>query len=293
MLKKRVLLFVFTCFLMLTVLSVDLDYWALQAPYGTGAVSRGSLSVYTNPAALILQTKWEANFLSTIWQSTEGDAYKIFGVNVIQPFQNGFAGSLDILYGALTDPDNDDRYASFGYAMAGKLNDLAWGARIVAGRFDQKDDDDAYYGSANFGLMYNVAEHTRIMINANAPQIITSNATLFEKNRPESFWVGGGLMSSTEDARAYLSVQGYSKETDPMMSANFGGGFKVGFLNFDLSLSMMDFEKDLNLEKIQTYGNGMIMLDFQDFGVGLSASIPLHGVSLSDTKYSLFVSARW
>ena len=283
----------FTCFLLLTVLSVDLDYWALQAPYGTGAVSMGSLSVYTNPAALILQTKWEANFLSTIWQSTEGDSYKIFGVNVIQPFQNGFAGSLDILYGALTDPDNDDRYASFGYSMAGKLNDLAYGARIVAGRFDQKDDEDAYYGSANFGLMYNVAEYTRIMINANAPQIVTSNATLFEKNRPESFWVGGGLMTSTQDARAYLSVQGYSKEKDPMMSANFGGGFKVGFLNFDLSLSMMDFEKDLDLTNVQTYGNGMLLLDFEDFGVGLSASIPLHGISLSDTKYSLFVSARW
>ena len=272
---------------------MDLDYWALQAPYGTGAVSMGSLSVYTNPAALILQTKWEANFLSTIWQSTEGDSYKIFGVNVIQPFQNGFAGSLDILYGALTDPDNDDRYASFGYSMAGKLNDLAYGARIVAGRFDQKDDEDAYYGSANFGLMYNVAEYTRIMINANAPQIVTSNATLFEKNRPESFWVGGGLMTSTQDARAYLSVQGYSKEKDPMMSANFGGGFKVGFLNFDLSLSMMDFEKDLDLTNVQTYGNGMLLLDLEDFGVGLSASIPLHGISLSDTKYSLFVSARW
>ncbi len=293
MLKKKIMMCVFTCFLTLTGLSVDLDYWSLQAPYGTGAVSRGSLSVYTNPAALILQNKWEANFLSTIWQQSEDHAYKIFGVNVIQPFQNGFAGSLDILYGDLIDPASDDRYASFGYSIAGQLNDLAWGARIVAGRFDQKDDDDAYYGSANFGLMYNVAEHTRIMVNTNAPQIVTTNATLFEKNRPESFWVGGGLMSSTEDARAYLSVQGYNKETKPMMSANFGGGFKVGFLNFDLSLSMMDFEKDFDLTNVQTYGNGMVLLDFKDFGVGLSASIPLHGVSFSETKYSLFVSARW
>ena len=165
LLKKRTLIVVFLCFLLITALSVDLDYWALQAPYGTGAVSRGSLSVYTNPAALVLQKKWEANFLSTIWQDTEGEAYKIFGVSVIQPFQNGFAGSLDILYGALTDPDEDDRYASFGYSLAGKLNDLAWGARILAGRFDKKDDKDAYYGSANFGLMYSVAEHTRLMIN--------------------------------------------------------------------------------------------------------------------------------
>jgi len=272
---------------------VDLDYWALQAPYGTGAVSRGSLSVYTNPAALVLQRKWEANFLSTIWENTEGDAYKIFGVNVIQPFQNGFAGSLDILYGALTDPDEDDRYASFGYSLAGKLNDLAWGARVVAGRFDKKEDKDAFYGSANFGLMYSVAEYTHIMINANAPQIVTSNASLFEKNRPESFWVGGGLMSSTEDGRAYLSVQGYSKEKDPMMSANFGGGFKLGFFNFDLSLSMMEMEKELDFSTVKTYGNGMVLLDFEDFGVGLSASIPLHGVSLSDTKYSLFVTGRW
>lgn len=100
-------------------------------------------------------------------------------------------------------------------------------------------------------------------------------------------------MSSTEDARAYLSVQGYSKEKDPMMSANFGGGFKVGFLNFDLSLSMMDFEKDLDFSTVQTYGNAMFLLDFEGFGVGVSASIPLHGLSLTDTKYSLFVSGRW
>jgi len=293
LLKKKILMFVFTCILTLTVLSVDLDYWALQAPYGTGACSRGSLSVYTNPAALILQTKWEANFLSTIWQQSEDNAYKIFGVNVIQPFQNGFAGSIDILYGDLIDPSSDDRYASFGYSIAGKLNDLAWGARIVAGRFDKKEDDDAYYGSANFGLMYNVAEHTRIMVNTNAPQIVTSNATLFEKNRPESFWVGGGLMSSTEDARAYLSLQGYRKDEQALMSANFGGGFKISFINFDMSLSFMDFEKDQELANVKTYGNGMVLFDFKDFRVGLSASIPLHGVSLSETKYSFFVSARW
>jgi len=131
------------------------------------------------------------------------------------------------------------------------------------------------------------------MINANAPQIVTSNATLFEKNRPESFWVGGGIMSSTDEGRAYVSVQGYSKEKDPLMSANFGGGFKVGFMNFDLSLSLMDFEKNLDISSVQAYGNGLVLLDFEDFGVGLSASIPLHGVSLNNTKYSLFVTARW
>lgn len=293
MLNKKVLLFVVLSCLLMTAFSVDLDYWALQAPYGTGACSRGSLSVYTNPAALVLQEKWEANFLSTVWQDKAGDAYRIFGVNVIQPFQNGFAGSLDILYGALTDPNEDDRYASFGYSLAGKLNDLAWGARILGGRFDKKDDKDAYYGSANFGLMYAVAEHTHLMINANAPQIITSDASLFEKNRPESFWGGGGIMSSTENARAYLSLQGYTKEKDPMMSTNFGGGFKVGFFNFDLSLSLMNVELELDASEIQAYGNGMVLLDFENFLVGMSASIPLHGFSLSETKYSLFVSGRW
>jgi hypothetical protein len=276
-----------------TGLAVDLNYWSLQAPYGTGATAKGSLSIYTNPAALLLQRKWEANFLSTIWEDSEGNAYRIFGTNIIQPLENGFAGALDVLYGSLTDPENDDRYASFGYSVAGKLNEVGWGARIVAGRFDKKDDKDAFYGSANFGLMYSFGEHTHLMINANAPQIITSDATLFEKNRPESFWAGGGILSATDDARGYFSVQGYTKDKNPLLSTNIGGGFKLGFLNLDLSLSLLGLNQEFNHEKFESYGNGLVLLDFDHFAVGMSASMPLHGASIGSTKYSFFVSARW
>ncbi len=293
MLKNKIVFVLLMLLFMTGLFCVDLNYWALQAPYGTGATSRGSLSVYTNPAALVLQRKWEANFLSTIWEDSQGEAYKIFGVNLIQPLQNGFAGALDILYGSLTDPEDDDKYASFGYSIAGKLNELAWGARILAGRFDKQDDKDAFYGSANFGLMYSVGEYTHIMINANAPQIITSDASLFDKNRPESFWMGGGLISSTENARAYISAQGYSKEKDPLMSTNFGGGFKLGFFNFDLSLSLMDVNSEFDFTRLETYGNGMVLLDFDNFSVGVSAAIPLHGAAINNSKYSLFVTARW
>jgi hypothetical protein len=290
---KKAVLILALVILVITGLGVDLNYWSLQAPYGTGATSKGSLSVYTNPAALILQRKWEANFLSTIWEDSEGNAYRIFGTNIIQPLENGFAGALDVLYGSLTDPENDDRYASFGYTVAGKVNEVGWGARILAGRFDKKDDKDAFYGSANFGLLYSVGESTHLMINANAPQIVTSDATVFEKNRPESFWAGGGLLSATDDARGYFSVQGYTKESKPLLSTNIGGGFKAGFFNMDLSLSVLGLNQQFDPLQFESYGNGLVLLDFENFAIGASASIPLHGASISSTKYSLFVSARW
>jgi len=291
---KKVVLILALVFLVATGLAVDLNYWSLQAPYGTGATAKGSLSVYTNPAALILQRKWEANFLSTIWNDDYDSSYEVYMANLIQPLENGFAGALDIIYGHLKDEDEEDNYASFGYTVAGKMNDIGWGARIITGRFDKKDDQDAYYGSANFGLMYAFGENSYLMINANAPQIVTSDASLFEVNKPESFWFGGGLLSATDDARGYVSLQGYTKEKEPYLSSNFGGGVKIGILNVDLSLSVMDIGRELNeFSKVKPYGNSLVMLDFENFSAGLSVAVPLNGFVLSDLKYNFFVTARW
>jgi len=291
--KRLIILMVILLFVSITTFSIDIDYWSMHGSYGTGPTAKGMLSIYTNPSALVLQRRWEANFLSTVWENENGNAYRLFGANVIQPLENGFAGSLDLLYGVMTDPVEEDRYASFGYSAAGRKNRLGWGVRLLAGRFDKKEGDDSFFGSANFGLLYTLGTGTHMMLNANAPQIVTNDASVFEKNRPESFWAGGGILSENEQARAYISGQGYRENENPLFGANFGGGFKIGFFNWDASVSISDIGKDINIETMNTFLNGMVSFDFEDFSVALSGSLPVSGGGIDETKYSLTVSARW
>ena len=58
-------------------------------------------------------------------------------------------------------------------------------------------------------------------------------------------------------------------------------------------MSLIGLNQNFDHEQFESYGNGLVMLDFDNFAVGVSACIPLHEASISSTKYSLFVSARW
>jgi len=292
--RKHLFLLCFISLLFsLTFFSVSIPYWNLKVTDGIGVTTEGFWGLYTNPAILLGEDKWQANVFSAGWADSEERSYRIFGANVVSPFEYGFSGALDILYGNLADISGENSYASFGYTIAGKLDKLGWGARVIAGRFNNVEGD-SFYGSANFGLSYSIVDEVKLLVSANAPQIVTTNPDIFKTNQPESFWAGFGVIASNENARAYLSSYSYFEDNQNFFAVSFGGGFKVFVLDWDFALTAKEMHngiKSVNDFSVDAHISGSV--DFENFSVGMGTTIPVTSGLITDSQIQVFVSAKW
>lgn len=261
-------------------------------PQGTGPTAKGIGGIYNNPAVLSLEDKWQFGLLSALWNDSDEQSYQLIGVSVLQPYQYGFAGGLDVLYGKLVDEAGTNSFASFGYAISGRWNKLSYGARIIAGYFDN-DPENSFYGSANLGILYTVLEKTHILFNFNAPQIITTKPLIFDVNQPETFNIGGGFLTATEQGRVYAGITTYNKNENPYFGFLFGGGFKLAFVNWDLAFEGKDLFIGIPVEEMNALLKASVFLDFENFTIGAGAEIPLTDLGFTQTLFTAFVTAKW
>jgi hypothetical protein len=261
-------------------------------PEGTGPTAKGIGGVYNNPAVLSLEDHWQFGLLTTLWNDSEQQSYHIVGASLIQPYEYGFAGALDIMYGKLNDNDGDNSFASFGYAISGMWNRLSWGARIIAGYFDN-DPENSFYGSINLGMMYTVLEKTHILFNFNAPQIVTTKPLVFDVNQPETFNVGAGILSAADSGRVYAGVNSYNENENPYFGFIFGGGVKMAFINWDVAFVGKDLFVGIPIEEMNATLKASVYLDFENFAIGAGAEIPLTEYGFSETIFTAFVRAKW
>ncbi len=290
---KKTVLCLFIFLLSLTSFSVNVPYWNLKVSDGIGVTSEGFWGIYTNPAVLIGEEDWQANFFSAGWADSQERSYRIFGANVVSPYEYGFSGALDILYGNLADLDGENSYASCGYTIAGSMEKLGWGARVVAGRFNNVSGD-SFYGSANFGLKYSIVDEFQLLVSANAPQIVTTNPDIFKTNQPESFWAGAGILASNESARAYLSSCSYFRDDQNFFAVTFGGGFKIFVLNWDFALTARDMYNGIRTVddfSVDAHISGSV--DFEGFSMGVGTTIPVTSGLITDSQIQIFIRAKW
>ncbi len=273
---------------------VSIPFWEIQWKEGIGPTSMGAGSIWGNPSLLVHTDKWTVGGVTLSSFEGEDEGYVLFGVHVIQPYQYGFAGSMDLSYGKLLDWDGNNDFASFGYSVAGKHESLAWGVRLSTGFFYDANDPatNAFYGSANFGISYSVLPYTHFVLNFNAPQVVTTVPQIYAVNAPESFWVGGGIINRTSLGRAYIGAASYSRNENLFMSFHFGGGFKVGFLEWDAAIILKDLYQNIPMETIPCSIKVSGSLDFETFSLGVGTEIPFFQEQTS-TRWQLFVQLRW
>jgi len=272
--------------------AVTVSFWEIPFPEGTGPTAKGIGGIYNNPAVLSLETNWQFGLMTCLWNSAGDEHYHIVGATLIQPYQYGFAGGLDILYGQLKDQAGSNTFASFGYAISGLWNRLSWGARIIAGYFDN-DPESSVYGSANLGLMYSVLDNTHILFNFNAPQIVTTKPLVFDINRPETFNIGAGILTANDIGRVYAGMTAYNKNENPYFGFMFGGGIKMAFLNWDVAFVGKDLFVGIPIDEMNAVIKASLYLDFEYFAIGVGAQMPLTTYGFSETILSAFVRAKW
>ncbi|HPE69137.1 MAG TPA: hypothetical protein P5560_07075 [Thermotogota bacterium] len=292
MLRRVIVGMLFVWVMFSLAFGVSIRYWDIHMDQGIGPAAKGVWGIYNNPAVLSLEEQWHFGAFANVAEDSAGMAHSVFGIALLQPFQNGFAGSLDLLYGKLDDPLSHNRFASFGYAVAGKVERLGWGARLVTGFFDN-DAENSFYASANFGLLYQLFSSSYVLVNFNAPQIITSNKDLYDINQPETFSGGMGILSTSGSSRAYLGAVTYSDDQNPYFALMMGGGVKMAFLNWDLAMVASNLSLGQQLEDAMVSFKVTGLFDFENFSVGVGGDFPLSGDSFGKNQYHAFVQAKW
>lgn len=275
-------------------LAISMPFWEIQWKEGVGPTSLGAGAIWGNPSLLIHTDQWTAGGYTLSSFENEEDGYILFGAHVIQPYQYGFAGSLDLSYGKLMDVEGNHDFAAFGYALAGRHEALSWGARLSTGFFYESNEPatNAFFGSVNFGISYSVLPYTHFVLNVNAPQIVTTAPEIYAINSPETFWVGGGMITRTEEGRAYVGASSYSKKDVLYMSLHFGGGFRIGFLQWDAALLLKDLYQDMQMDVLPCSLKASASLDFEGFSIGVGTEIPFFQET-SGTRWQLFAQVRW
>lgn len=259
---------------------------------GIGPVARNFGSIYNNPCLLLLEESWGLSFVTSSFKRNDSSAAEMYGISLIQPAEDSFAGSIDGFFESFNKSGIESEFVSLGYSVAGSINNMLLGARFSGGRFDDSASS-TFFGSVNFGVAYPIIEDTYLSVNYISPFINFGSESPVYFDNTENAKIGTGIFFAGTAGNAYISGYYSPDLLKPKILLSAGLGSKIENFGWDIALVSENSDFFQTWDKSEISARILLFLEYSDFSTGVEFYIPIKTIVPTESYFSIYVRSKW